>query len=201
MKVKDKWILICISGGILMLIGSASGFAILFLILGLYSEYGATYLSSAIGAELTTVLTVLITLLLVIMAGGGISVIIGAILIYINMYKLGKIIIALGTGMGLFGIIMFLIWEASFVNPVNTLTDFGFFLLSLLLNFYFIGVLMAFIAKKKMKKLTDEEYGEVLMKEAVAKHDKEVDKLYERVKCPVCNTENPKTGKFCRKCG
>ena len=57
-------------------------------------------------------------------AGGGVSVIIGAVIVGFGMYRLGKIIIALGAGMGLIGFIIFItgsIINGSIVNDLNAI--------------------------------------------------------------------------------
>ena len=136
-----------------MLLGNFSGLQLLQLTIGLYFEYGVPYVRTIIGPIPTTAVTIFITVILYIMLGGGISVIIGAILVLIHLHKLGKLIITLGTGTGLIGISIFLLIETIIINPIESWFDFGFFILRLLIDLYFLCIILAIIARKKMKKI------------------------------------------------
>ncbi|MFX0188972.1 MAG: hypothetical protein ACFE8A_14700 [Candidatus Hodarchaeota archaeon] len=195
MKVKKKSILICFIGGILMLIGSVGGLQIFILLIELYFEFAVPYVSATIGPELTSVLNIFLTVIFLVILGGGISVIIGTILVIINLYKIGKLIISLGSGMGLIGILFFIAFEITFIGPINTWEKFGLFALGLLLNLYFIGVIITIIGRRKMKKISEAEE-EVPQVKIV-----DYNSTTEKIKCPVCNLENIKDSKYCGSCG
>ncbi len=94
----NKWIYLCILGGILMIIGSTTGDP------GFIAELfniGSKYL----GEKAVIPFLVFLVIFKIIALGGGISVIIGAIIVAKNHYKLGKLIIGIGAGLGLFGLL------------------------------------------------------------------------------------------------
>jgi len=187
--------LVIIIGGILMIIGSSSGLSIFSILVGLYNTYGVGYVSDAIGKNLTTGLAIILRVILYIMAGGGISVIIGAILVLINFHKIGKIIISLGSGMGLVGIIIFIIWSLIFVTSV------GFFILRLLIDIYFIGVVMTVIGRKKMKKKEEFEFNEDILSIATENEKVDIKKSNNKITCAICKSINPENINYCRYCG
>ncbi len=179
-----------------MLIGSASGMRIFTLLTGLYFTYGQTYVYQTLGYELGSLLTLLLLIVLFIMSGGGISVIVGVILVLIHVRRIGKLIIALGTGMGMAGLVFFLMWESGVVDPIETWADFGFFLLKLFTDMYFIGVIIALVARKKMKKIDKEDKDNTLSATKTQESG-----IVQRISCPNCETINDGTSNFCRKCG
>ena len=205
MKVESKWILICIVGGILMFIGNFSGLQLFHLIIGLYFEYSVPYVRSVIGPIPTIALTIFLTVVFYIMAGGGISVIVGAILILIHLHKLGKLIITLGTGTGLIGISIFLLIETTIINPIESWLDFGFFVLRLLIDLYFLGIIIAIIARKKMKKIGEEEgiYTSEYVPDLFSEKEKEeeIEQLQKKIICPICKSANSDTESHCHYCG
>jgi len=202
LKVESKWILVCILGGILMLIGNFSGLQLFQLIIGLYFEYGVPYVRSIIGPIPTTALTIFLTIILYIMLGGGISVIVGTILILFHLHKLGKLIITLGTGTGLIGITIFLLIETTIINPIESWFDFGFFIIRLLIDLYFLGIILAIIAHKKMKKIGEEEdYTGEFVEDLLPEKEEEIDQLQKKIICPICKSANSDTDSLCRYCG
>jgi len=102
MAVEKKWVLLCILGGIIMiissLVGSVSFFALVF---GIVSDL--------FGSEVALALSIVLTIFAIIAGLGGIAVIIGVILVTRDKIGLGKFIIGLGAGMGLIGLIIFII--------------------------------------------------------------------------------------------
>ncbi|MFX0071214.1 MAG: hypothetical protein ACFFAO_09005 [Candidatus Hermodarchaeota archaeon] len=139
--MEDKrWIIVCIIGGLLMLlagiVGSATFFATVFAIV-----------SKQLGAEAALLLTIILIIFSIVAMGGGISVIIGAILVAKDKIKLGKFIIGLGAGMGLIGLIVFLI-TSILAGTLISVT------LGLINGSYgFIGVILTIFARLKMKKV------------------------------------------------
>ena len=189
-------------GGILMLLGNFSGLQLFHLAIGLYFEYGVPYVRSIIGPIPTTALTIFLTIILYIMAGGGISVIVGTILILFHLHKLGKLIITLGTGTGLIGITIFLLIETTIINPIESWFDFGFFILRLLIDLYFLGIILAIIARKKMKKIGEEEdYTGEFVKDLFPEKEEETDQLQKKIICPICKSANSDTDSHCHYCG
>ena len=102
MAVEKKWVLLCILGGILMIISSAVGSVSFFaLVFGIASDL--------LGEEVALALSIVLTIFAIIAALGGVAVIIGVILVTRDKMGLGKFIIGLGAGMGLIGLIIFII--------------------------------------------------------------------------------------------
>lgn len=138
-----KWVWVAIIGGILMfissIVGSASFFALVF---GIASKY--------LGAEAAMAFFIILIIFSIIAAGGGISVIIGALLVKRDNYKSGKFIIGLGAGLGLIGLIIFLIvsaWTGSLIG------DFTAIIVGTINGSYgFLGVVLTILARMKLKK-------------------------------------------------
>lgn len=185
-----------------MIIGNFSGLQLFQLILGLYFEYGVPYVRGTIGRIPTTILTIFLTIILYIMAGGGISVIVGTFLILFHLHKIGKLIITLGTGTGLIGISIFLLIEITIINPIETWADFGFFILRLLIDFYFIGIIFVMIARKKMKTIGEEQEFDFKSSEQFILEKEEVlEDIPKNIICPVCKTANSDSKSYCQYCG
>jgi hypothetical protein len=138
-----KWILLCIVGGILMilssLVGSISFFETLF-----------SLIKAEVGEDVAKVISVIIQILGYIAMGGGISVIIGALLVALDHYRLGKFIISLGAGLGLIGLIIAFITgliQGTIVEDVEGMVSeitHG--------SYGFIGIILTIIARLKLKK-------------------------------------------------
>jgi len=185
-----------------MLLGNFGGLQLFHLAIGLYFEYGVPYVRSIIGPIPTTALTIFLTVVLYIMAGGGISVILGTILILFHLHKLGKLIITLGTGTGLIGITIFLLIETTIINPIESWIDFGFFIIRLLIDLYFLGIILAIIARKKMKKIGEkEDYTGEFVKDLFPEKEEEIDQLQKKIICPICKSANSDTDSHCHYCG
>ena len=111
-----------------MILGTASGLNLFPFLLELYNSYGIPYVNRVVGRNITRVLAVILRILLIIIAGGGISVIIGSILVLTHLHKFGRLLITLGSGMGIIGSIVFIMWNITFA------TSPAFFFLGLLLD-------------------------------------------------------------------
>ena len=135
-----KWIVICIIGGLLMFISSVVGSVSFFALV--FSEA-----SKHFGAEAALVLSIILLIFSIVAMGGGISVIIGAILVSREKIGLGKFIIGLGAGMGLIGLIILLITSllAGTVLAVSSGLING--------SYGFLGVVLTIIARLKLKKV------------------------------------------------
>ena len=102
--------------------------------------------SKRLGPETALVLSIILMIFTIVALGGGISVIIGAILVSRDKIGLGKFIIGLGAGMGLIGLIIFLITSmlagtvlAVVIGLING-------------SYGFLGVVLTIIARMKLKK-------------------------------------------------
>ncbi|MHA1149746.1 MAG: hypothetical protein ACTSR8_16040 [Promethearchaeota archaeon] len=138
-----KWVLLCIIGGILMFLGSLVGGITLFVILG---DFATEQLGSEIGPIVGTILSILGY----IAAAGGISVIVGAIIVAMDHYRLGKFVIMLGAGLGLIGLIIMLITGIMAGTAVDQVTG----IVSTIINgsYGFLGVLLTIFSRRKLKK-------------------------------------------------
>ena len=81
--------------------------------------------------------------------GGGISVIVGALIVSMNRYRLGKFIIGIGAGMGLIGLIIFII--INLIQGVIVAEFIGIILGILNGSYGFLGVILTIIARMKLK--------------------------------------------------
>ena len=137
-----KWVILCIIGGILMILGSTIGSIAFFeMIFGL--------LQGILSQSLLKIVDLVLKVLAYIAGGGGVSVIIGAILVGIGVYRLGKIIIAIGAGIGLIGFIIYIIVSILNGSIANELI--GIIIQAINGGYGFIGVLLTIIARTGMK--------------------------------------------------
>ena len=178
-----------------MIIGTTSGLNLFPFLVELYDIYGIPYLNRVVGRNITRVLAVILRILLIIIAGGGISVIIGSILVLTHLHKFGRLLITLGSGMGIIGSIVFIMWNITFA------TSPALFFLRLLLDIYFVGVIMTIIGRRKMKVKEEDEFGEEEFEPLLSPNEPEPRINNDTVPCPVCDTRNPKTATYCRQCG
>ncbi len=138
-----KWILLCIIGGILMIIGSVIGSITFF-------ETLFDLIEADVGEDVAKIVSLVIQILGYIAMGGGISVIVGSIIVAMDHYRLGKFIIGIGAGMGLISLLIFLITgivEGSILEELDqivTETIHG--------SYGFLGVILTIIARMKLKK-------------------------------------------------
>ncbi len=137
------WILLCIIGGILMIISSVIGSVAFF-------ETLFSYIEADVGEDVAKIVSLVIQILAYIAIGGGISVIIGSIIVAMDHYRLGKFIIGIGAGMGLISLLIFLITgivEGSILEELDqivTETIHG--------SYGFLGVILTIIGRMKLKK-------------------------------------------------
>ena len=121
------------------LIGSISFFETIF-----------EYLSAEIGEPMANVLSIILQLLAYIAMGGGISVIAGALIVAIDHYRLGKFIIGFGAGMGLIGLITFIV--ISLIQGAIVAEFVGIVMGIINGSYGFLGVILTIIARLKLKK-------------------------------------------------
>lgn len=148
-----KWIFFCIVGASLMIIGSVVGNPTIFtLIFGVAVEH--------VGPKTERVLAIILNVFTYIALGGGISVIGGAILVMMHRYKIGKLIIWIGAGMGMIGLIAFMIMQGIEGTLLSMLKLEIITLLSLNGGFGFAGIILVVFSRFKMKKSKYEEKSE-----------------------------------------
>ena len=137
------WILLCIIGGILMIISSVIGSVAFF-------ETLFSYIEADVGEDVAKIVSLVIQILAYIALGGGISVIIGSIIVAMDHYRLGKIIIGIGAGMGLISLLIFLITgivEGSILEELDQIV-----LETIHGSYGFLGVILTIIGRIKLKK-------------------------------------------------
>ena len=137
----QKWVILCIIGGILMIISRT---------IGSVGFYGTifNYLSLWV-PEAAPVISIILQIFTWIAMGGGVSVIIGAILCGKGSYGTGKFIIGMGAGMGLLGLIISLIMG---LIGGTFLADMTAIVTDILNGSYgFVGVILTIIARMKLK--------------------------------------------------
>ena len=150
------WILLCFLGGILMIIGSATGSA-------LFYVYLADLVSSYISPEFMPLVAAILTVLEYIAFFGGYSVIVGAILILINQIRLGKIIIMVATSFGMLGLVFFVgIWILGYSgiavsSTVQAVLDQMYILFTYNSGLAFTGTVLAVIGRYGIKKPKKDE--------------------------------------------
>ncbi len=142
----QKWILLSIFGGILMIIGATTGNLIFYI---LSSDLATGIIENEVFSGLMFGILVFFSF---IAESGGISVILGALLIIGNHYKLGKLVSTIGTGIGIIGFIILVILELatgsmagvfySSVIGMSTISEF----------FGVLGLFLAIFARKEITK-------------------------------------------------
>jgi len=134
---------LCIIGGILMIIASIVGSATTYQMI-------VDFLSSRF-PDYETYLRLFLTICIIIALGGGISVIIGSIITFKSV-GLGKWIIGLGAGMGLIGLIIFIVSGIIAGSITGTVLQIIIGLLLGPMSYGIIGVFMTIFARRAMKK-------------------------------------------------
>lgn len=135
-----KWVLLCIIGGALMILAGT---------IGSVGFYRTLFNQFSIWLPQTAqVLSIILQIFSWIALGGGVSVVIGAIICGRGNLALGKFIIGLGAGMGLIGLIIFLI--AGIISG-NLVSDLNAIYTDILNGSYgFVGVLLTILARMRM---------------------------------------------------
>jgi len=137
-----KWIFLCIIGGGLMLLSSLVGS------LGFIGTL-LTFIGGLMGAETAEFINLLLIVLGFIAGGGGLTVIIGALIAGFGPDRLGRFIIGLGIGIGLIGLIILIITNLMGGFPLNNLFA---ILLSTFNGIYgFTGVILSILSRMRMK--------------------------------------------------
>jgi len=143
MEKKWIWILVCILGGILMIVSSTVGSITFF-------ERLFALIAADVGPEVAAIVSLVVQILGYIAMSGGIAVIVGALIVAMDHYRLGKFLIGLGAGMGLISLIIFFItgiFEGSiYADIVGIITGIAHG------SYGFVGIILTIIARMKLKK-------------------------------------------------
>lgn len=99
---RKKWVILCFIGGVLMVLSSVVG-SVGFI------DTVLSWAAGVFGLEMTKTFSILMTILAYIAAGGGISVIVGALIVGYGPDRIGRIVIGIGIGTSLIGLIIILI--------------------------------------------------------------------------------------------
>lgn len=139
-----KWVILCIIGGILMVLSSVVGRV------GVIGTLIASLSgSSFVPLEIQQVLEIVLIVFSYIAAAGGLSVIIGALLAGFSSDRLGRFIVGLGIGTSLGGIITLVITS---IIGASTINDVPLILFTAFNNtFGLVGVVISIIAQRKLK--------------------------------------------------
>jgi len=195
MKNKNLfWILICILGGVLMIIGSATGSAFFY-------QYLYSLALPYIDAEFLPFIQAILTILEYIAFYGGYSVLIGAFLILIKMIRVGKIIITIATSFGILGLIIYAItWAVGNFGipldpPVQLILAEIYSIFTFNSGMAFAGTVVAVIGRYGVKRT------EKMEKESSTDEEKSNDTKKGSKFCPNCGATLPLKANFCNKCG
>ncbi|UCC19809.1 MAG: hypothetical protein JSV62_00595 [Promethearchaeota archaeon] len=137
-----KGVILCIIGGALMLISSLTGrVGFLGTILSLLSGY--------VGPEIQVVIEIILNVFSFIAMGGGISVIIGALIAGFSSDFAGRLIIGIGIGSSLISLIILLITSIYGGTAIN---DLPLILLNTFNGIYgLVGAILAIFARRLLK--------------------------------------------------
>ncbi|MHA2288900.1 MAG: zinc ribbon domain-containing protein [Promethearchaeota archaeon] len=191
------WILVIITGGILMIIGSATGSAFYTWLLQKLIDTGI------IGVEFIPLLTSLMVVLEYITYYGGYSVLVAVFFILIKWNRLGRIIITIATGFGLLGLIVFVVtWAVGYFGI--TLEPLWAGILAQIYSFFsfnsglaFAGTALAVVGKFGLKRAEKADKKEEKEEE---KEESSSDNPGTKF-CPECGASLPARANFCNKCG
>ena len=137
-----KWILLCIIGGALMITSSLVGSV------GFYGRL-LELASGYVGPKTQRVLEIVLLVFSYFAAGGGISVIIGALIAGYSSDFAGRLIIGIGLGTGLFSLIILLITS---IYGGSSIDDLPTILITTFNGGYGLaGVLISIFARMRLK--------------------------------------------------
>ena len=137
-----KWVILCIIGGVLMILSS---------LVGRIGFLGTliTLLYVYVTPEIQQVLEITLTVFSYIAAGGGISVIIGALVAGFSSNFAGRLIVGMGIGASLISLIILV---ATSIYGGATVEDLPSILLTTFNNAYGLaGVVISIFARRQLK--------------------------------------------------
>jgi len=137
-----KWVILCIFGGILMLLSALVGrLGFLGTILNLIAGY--------VGPEAKQIIEIILNIFSFIAAGGGISVILGALIAGYSSDFVGRLVVGIGIGASLISLIIILITS---LFGGTTISDLPSIFLNTFNGIYgLVGVLIAVFARRQLK--------------------------------------------------
>lgn len=193
---KYFWIFLCLLGGILMIIGSATGSA--------FYKYLYSLALPYIAPDFLPLVQALLTVLEYISFYGGYSVLVGTFLILIKHSRLGKIIIMIATSFGMLGLIIFAItWIVRYLGlPLDPQADLILTQIHSLFTYNsgmaFIGTALAVLGRYGVKRSEKAEKESSKIKEynEITSSSNSDSKF-----CPNCGAKLPLKANFCNKCG
>ncbi len=195
MKNKNLfWIFLCILGGVLMIVGSATGSA-------LFYQYLYSLALPYIGPEFLPFVQAILTILEFIAIFGGYSVLVGAFLILIKMIRVGKIVITIATSFGILGLIIYAItWAVGNFGipldpPVQLILTQIYSIFTFNSGMAFAGTVVAVIGRYGVKR------SEKMEKESSTSEEKSKNTKKGAKFCPNCGETLPLKANFCNKCG
>ena len=195
MKNKNLlWIFLCILGGVLMIVGSATGSA-------LFYQYLYSLALPYIGPEFLPFVQAILTILEYIAIYGGYSVLVGVFLILIKIIRVGKIIITIATSFGILGLIIYAItWAVGNFGipldpPVQLILTQIYTIFTFNSGMAFAGTVVAVIGRYGVKR------SEKMEKESSTSEGKSKDTKKGAKFCPNCGETLPLKANFCNKCG
>ena len=193
--------ILLIIGGILMIISSVIGS------IGVY-EFLRDYISNQIPPDLDwvkNILNILVEILRWIANTGGGAVILGAILIMVKQFRLGKWLIGIGLVFGSIALIIWLISEVSFLTGItipyiDRLKD----IFTYNTGLQFMGVFVAIVGRNFIKK--PKEVEKVKEDQAEISEEPEPSEVFSRKTsenkhCPKCGSQLPLNANYCTECG
>ena len=137
-----KWVILCIIGGVLMILSS---------LVGRIGFLGTliTLLYVYVTLEIQQVLEITLTVFSYIAAGGGISVIIGALVAGFSSNFAGRLIVGMGIGASLISLIILVVTS---IYGGATVEDLPSILLTTFNNAYGLaGVVISIFARRQLK--------------------------------------------------
>ena len=137
-----KWVFLCIIGGILMTISSVVGSV------GFYGRI-ITLLSGFVTPQIQQVLSIILTVFGYIAMGGGISVIVGALVSGYSSNFAGRFIIGIGLGAGLVSLITLLITSIYGGTAIDNLPT--VFLTAFNGTYGLVGVIISILGRMRLK--------------------------------------------------
>ncbi|MFX1590234.1 MAG: zinc ribbon domain-containing protein [Promethearchaeota archaeon] len=193
-----KWLILTIIGGIMMIIGSATGsFGLYTLILNQIKLY--------VGAEWEPLIGIIFNVLKYIAIGGGYSVLVGVLLVLLKQYWLGRFIIGIATSFGLLGLIIYIaVWIIGITNitldpSIQLFLDQVYNLFTFNSGLAFGGTVLAIIGRIGLKE--PEVPSEELSASKVEDRDSSMFDNLKNKYCPNCGTILPIHANFCSECG
>ena len=184
------WILLLIIGGILMIIGSATGSAFYQFLLMLAVPY--------IDPGFLPIVSAILKVLEYISFYGGYSVLVGTFFIIIKWVRIGKIIIMIATSFGMFGLVIYvIIWAVGALGipldpPVQAILTQIYALFTFNSLTAFTGTVLAVIGRWGVKRS-----GKMDEENSTSEEKSDSNTKF----CPNCGASLPKKANFCNKCG